>query len=191
MGCDYVIEMDCLVIILIQQNYSRSHVHCNWEHSRLRGVFPPASELITALLEWEMALTVPWVRDKHPFSLAWNPFYLLISCWIHTSCWSKSNKNPALSPCLCHSMGDLRSLLIHRDAWLTPWSCLLGNTPAAGCAAIITEAVWLIRHSKHGTGTSGSDLQPTLCCLCCGRDRAGLRLAEQHRCSHGPPLSPG
>lgn len=51
MGCDYVIEMDCLVIILIQQNYSRSHVHCNWEHSRLRGVFPPVSDLITALLE--------------------------------------------------------------------------------------------------------------------------------------------
>lgn len=51
MGCDYVIEMDCLVIILIQQNCRRSHVNCSWEHSCLRGVVPPVSELITALLE--------------------------------------------------------------------------------------------------------------------------------------------
>lgn len=72
MGCDYVIEMDCLVIILIQQNYCRSHVNCSREHSFLKGVFPPASQLITALLKWETAFPVLRVRDKCPFSLARN-----------------------------------------------------------------------------------------------------------------------
>lgn len=50
MGCDYVIEMDLLVIVLIQQSDCRSHVNCSREHSCLRGVFLHASKLITALL---------------------------------------------------------------------------------------------------------------------------------------------
>lgn len=74
MGRDYVIEMDFLVIILIQQNYCRSHVNCSEERSCLRGAFPPASKLITALLKWEMAFPVLLVRDKYHFSLARNLF---------------------------------------------------------------------------------------------------------------------